>query len=304
MATEPTSGSTGFVASFRIESRCRKIEQKLPHRPSQVQALHGRSGRGSHEWRTHVGLSGGLRPGPAAAFGPLNGLVVDLRAPSGSADWGVLRIDVSLGNGLRVGARRRILRVTVGRGPTTAAWRGWGVDRGLVQRAQRGEEAAFASIALEIGDRLHGVARHVLRDPDLAADAVQQALIDIWRKLPQLRDPDLLLPWAYRIVMRAAYAEAGRRSRWRIEAMGQGFEANASRADTSGSLADRDELERGFARLSLEHRSVLVLKHYAGLNNAEIGVALQISEGTVRSRLYYGLEALRGALAVARQAVP
>jgi RNA polymerase sigma-70 factor (ECF subfamily) len=202
---------------------------------------------------------------------------------------------------LMFGEERLILRARVRRGPTSARRRGWDVDRGLVARAQRGEEAAFASIAAEIGNRLHGVAHHVLRDSDLAADAVQQALIEIWRKLPQLREPDRMMPWAYRIVVRAAYAEAHRRSRWRIEPSDR---TPISADDVSNSVADRDELDRGFTQLSLDHRTVLVLKHFAGLPNAEIARVLGISEGTVRSRLHYGLEALRGALAAQQRVAP
>jgi RNA polymerase sigma-70 factor (ECF subfamily) len=174
------------------------------------------------------------------------------------------------------------------------------VDRELVVRAQRGEEAAFAALLQAYGDRLHATAHHVLRDPDLAADAVQQAMIDIWRKLPQLREPDAFVGWAYRIVVRAALAEAKARSAWRIRtepirSEGHPFADTATRAD------DREELERGFATIGLEHRVVVVLKYYAGLSNQEIAVAMDIPAGTVRSRLFHGMRALRAALEADRR---
>ena len=63
------------------------------------------------------------------------------------------------------------------------------MDADLIGRAQRGDEEAFASLAVAAGDRLHAVAHRILRDIDLAEDATQQALLAIWRDLPTLRDP-------------------------------------------------------------------------------------------------------------------
>ena len=62
------------------------------------------------------------------------------------------------------------------------------MDIDLVRRAQDGDEEAFASLAVSAGNRLHRVAHRILRDTDLAEDATQQALLAIWRDLPQLRD--------------------------------------------------------------------------------------------------------------------
>src|SRR5919112_201007 len=86
------------------------------------------------------------------------------------------------------------------------------MDIDLVTRAQGGDEGAFMSLAVAVGDRLHAVAHRILRDTDLAEDATQQALLAIWRDLPQLRDPARFEAWSYRLLVRACYAE-GRRSR-------------------------------------------------------------------------------------------
>jgi RNA polymerase sigma-70 factor (ECF subfamily) len=66
--------------------------------------------------------------------------------------------------------------------------------------------------------------------------------------------------------------------------------------DDLAQLADRDELERAFLELSVEHRTVLVLTHYVGLPASEIGQILGIPRGTVASRLHYGARAMRAAL--------
>ncbi|HEY3163725.1 MAG TPA: sigma factor [Candidatus Limnocylindrales bacterium] len=80
------------------------------------------------------------------------------------------------------------------------------MDIDLVVRAQRLDRGAFASLAVDVGDRLHAVAHRILRDTDLAEDASQQALLSIWRDLPQLRDPTRFDAWAYRLLLRACCA--------------------------------------------------------------------------------------------------
>jgi RNA polymerase sigma-70 factor (ECF subfamily) len=82
------------------------------------------------------------------------------------------------------------------------------MDTNLVTRAQHGDEQAFASLAVACGDRLHAVAHRILRDTDLAEDATQQALVSIWRDLPQLRDPARFDAWSYRLLVRACYTGA------------------------------------------------------------------------------------------------
>jgi len=169
------------------------------------------------------------------------------------------------------------------------------MDTELVIRAQRGDEGGFASLAVAVGDRLHAVAHRILRDTDLAEDATQQALLTVWRDLPQLRDPARFDAWSYRILVRACYAEAHRMRRWapnlRLlpadEPMG---------ADGLSSVVDRDQLERGFRRLSIDHRAVVVLHHYLDLPLSEVAETLGVPEGTVRSRLHYAMRGLRAAL--------
>ena len=66
--------------------------------------------------------------------------------------------------------------------------------------------------------------------------------------------------------------------------------------DELAQLVDRDELDRAFLELSVEHRAVLVLTHYVGVPATEIGRILGIPPGTVASRLHYGARAMRAAL--------
>lgn len=177
------------------------------------------------------------------------------------------------------------------------------MDRDLVARGQRGDEAAFTELMERMGDRMYAVAHHILRDSGRADDAVQQAMIDIWRKLPTLRDPERFVAWAYRIVVRAAYGEVSSRRRWLLRSTVADAMPRAD-ADHAAAFADHDELDRALGRLPIEQRAVLVLKHYAGLSNPEIATALDVPEGTVRSRVYYATSSMRAALEAERRTAP
>ncbi len=169
------------------------------------------------------------------------------------------------------------------------------MDTDLIGRAQRGDEEAFASLAVAAGDRLHAVAHRILRDTDLAEDATQQALLNIWRDLPQLRDPARFDAWSYRLLVRACYAEGSRARRGmpnvRLLPTNQ-----PAVAEGLSSVVDRDQLERGFRRLSIDHRAVVVLHHYLDLPLDEVADVLGVPAGTVRSRLHHAMRGLRAAL--------
>jgi RNA polymerase sigma-70 factor, ECF subfamily len=145
----------------------------------------------------------------------------------------------------------------------------------------------------ELADRLYPVAYRVLRHGPSAEDATQQALVAIWRHLPSLRDPDRFDAWAYRLVVNAAYAEHRQRRR---HAPPGALTDGATGSDPYPSVHDRDQLERGFARLSAEQRAVLVLQHYLDMTHEEMARVLAIPVGTVRSRLHGARRSMRAAL--------
>ncbi len=169
------------------------------------------------------------------------------------------------------------------------------MDAELIGRAQHGDEGAFASLAVAAGDRLHAVAHRILRDTDLAEDATQQALLSIWRDLPQLRDPARFDAWSYRLLVRACYAE-GSRARRSVPNVRLLPANEPGGADGMSSVVDRDQLERGFRRLSIDHRAVVVLHHYLDLPLDEVAETLGVPVGTVRSRLHHAMRGLRAAL--------
>jgi RNA polymerase sigma-70 factor, ECF subfamily len=169
------------------------------------------------------------------------------------------------------------------------------MERRLVERAMHGDEEAFDQLVARVGDSLYSVARRILRDTTLAEDATQQALLATWRSLPQLRDPDRFEAWAYRLLVRACYAEARRERRHRGNLRLLPDDGPMT-PDPASSVAGMDQLDRAFRQLSVEHRSVVVLVHYLGMSPSEAAVALGTPAGTARSRLHYALQHLRTTL--------
>jgi RNA polymerase sigma-70 factor (ECF subfamily) len=169
------------------------------------------------------------------------------------------------------------------------------VDTDLVVRAQRGDKGAFADLAAGIADRYLAVARRILRDLNLAEDATQQALLAIWQDLPQLRDPDRFDAWAYRLLVRACYAEGRKQRRWAPNLRLLTTDEPRA-ADRINSILDRDELEGGFRQLSIDHRTVVVLHHYLDLPVDRVSEIVGVPIGTVHSRLHYAMRGLRAAI--------
>lgn len=169
------------------------------------------------------------------------------------------------------------------------------MDRDLVERARRGDREAYADLIRVRGDRLYAIAQRVLRDVDRTEDAVQEALVIAWRDLPTLRDPDRFDAWLHRLVVRACIAEATRNRRLVAQLRVMPVDLPSAN-DEFLSVADRDQLERGFRRLPIEQRVLLVLRHFAGFEPAELAETLGIPAGTVRSRLHHAHRAMRAAL--------
>ncbi len=176
--------------------------------------------------------------------------------------------------------------------------------RDLVVRAQQGDREAFAGLVNLTSDRMYAIAVRVLRDSDLAEDALQSALLTAWRQLPNLRDPDRYEAWVRKVLVHACYAEARRRRAWSANVRVLPVDGPVG-PDEIVSVDDRDTLDRAFRRLSVEQRAVFVLHHHQGLPLVEIAETLGIPAGTARSRLHHATRVLRGAIdADARTVAP
>jgi RNA polymerase sigma-70 factor, ECF subfamily len=163
-----------------------------------------------------------------------------------------------------------------------------------VLRARGGDRDAFDRIAMQVVDRLYRIARLVLRDAERSEDAVQEALVRCWRDLAGLRDVDRFDAWLNRLLMRAINDEF--RSARRARAAVSLLRLEPATRDTTDEVIVREQLDRGFRRLSVEHRAVLVLRLYLGLSLEETATTLGIPAGTAKSRLHYATAAMRDAL--------
>src|SRR5262249_38686196 len=135
----------------------------------------------------------------------------------------------------------------------------------------------------------------ILRDPELARDAVQETLLIAWRRLRGLRDPDRFDAWLHRLLVNASLDLVRRRKRRVIEVELLTIAApNAS--DAAGPVAGRDLLVAALAGLDPGHRAVAVLHYYLGMPLPDVAQAVGIPLGTAKSRLHYALAAMRASV--------
>lgn len=171
-------------------------------------------------------------------------------------------------------------------------------QRELVERAGRGDSDAFGQLVRERIARLDAAARLILRDPELARDAVQEALVGAWKDLPGLRDPDAFDAWIHRITVRSCLGILRRRRRRVIE-VELTPTADVPTADVGAFVVDRAEVEAALGHLSPDHRAIVVVHFFLGLPLPDAAAALGIPLGTAKSRLHRSLAAMRADLGLA-----
>lgn len=171
------------------------------------------------------------------------------------------------------------------------------MDRDLVERAISGDRDAYTELVRQTIDRSYALATLILRDPELARDATQEAYVAAWRDLSSLRDPDEFDAWVRRLVVRSCYREAGReRKRRHVDIDQIPLSGVGAVPNSSAQLAQRDEVERGFRRLDPDLRAALVLRFYEGLSLAEVADTMGVRLGTAKSRLNRAAAAMRANL--------
>jgi RNA polymerase sigma-70 factor (ECF subfamily) len=168
-------------------------------------------------------------------------------------------------------------------------------QRGLVERARGGDHDAFAAVAGAALARLDAAARLILRDRELARDAVQEALIRAWRDLPGLRDPDRFHAWLYRLTTNACLDIARKRKR-RVQEVELTPLTEPFIGDAPSGVAERELLDEALRRLDPEWRAVVVLHYFVGMPLPEVASELGIPLGTAKSRLHRSLGVMRTTL--------
>jgi RNA polymerase sigma-70 factor (ECF subfamily) len=181
--------------------------------------------------------------------------------------------------------------------------RGLAIDDGEARpRSVPGDEraAAFAGLADRHLSRAYRLAAVLLGSDLEAQDAVQDAAVAAWERFGDLRDRERFDAWFDRILVNGCRDRLRRRGTVRFIGIEGAPEPAA--ADGAGSLAERDALRRALVTLKADQRVTVVLRYYGDLSLEEIAERTGEPLGTVKSRLHYGLQALRAAYdAAARQ---
>lgn len=159
-------------------------------------------------------------------------------------------------------------------------------DRALISAHLAGDGQAFGTLVRRHQQRMWAVAVRTLRDPDEAADAVQDACLSAYRSAASYRGEARVTTWLHRIVVNACLDRARRRaSRPTVPLPEQ------QPADPRDRLAEREttlEVERALATLPDDQRLALVLVELQGLSVQEAAEVLGVPEGTVKSRCFRG----------------
>ena len=161
---------------------------------------------------------------------------------------------------------------------------------------ERELQAAFDQLVSEHLETAYRLALAILRDPSDAADVTQDAYLLAWSRRSALRDRERIEAWLTRIVINACRDRLRRRRR--IVFVPLSASDGTGSADPYARVAERDRLERAFARLEADDRIVLVLRYRTDLSVAAIAARTGLAEGTVKSRLHRARQLLRQALEV------
>ena len=173
-------------------------------------------------------------------------------------------------------------------------------DRDLLQLHVDGDHEAFAELFRRHKDRMWAVALRTVRDPELAADGVQDGFIAAFRRADSYRGDAAVTTWLHRIVVNACLDRLRRR---RPTAELPEYEL-ADRHDDHASTEVRLDIEEALARLPEGQRAALVLVDMHAVPVAEAAEILGVAEGTIKSRCARGRAALAQHLGLLPTAAP
>ena len=181
-------------------------------------------------------------------------------------------------------------------------------EQDLVERAKKGEEAAFEVLVTDNEKRIYNLCRRLTGNPEDAAELTQEAFLNAWRGLGRFQGESSFSTWLYRLATNACIDFLRREKRRQNLSMtvslddeeeARQVELPDERYSPEGEL-ERAETRRavaaGLEKLTPEHRQVLVMRELSGLSYAEIGAVLGLEEGTVKSRIARARNALRKVL--------
>ena len=182
----------------------------------------------------------------------------------------------------------------------------------LIARAKAGDQGAFEQLVLDNQNRVYSLALRMLGDPEDAQDAAQEAFLNAWRALPTFKGESSFSTWVYRLTCNACIdhlqppqappGPGGRlpHRRGRRRATGNPPTARPDPALQTERRMAKEAVEAGLQALPDHQREILVMRELSGLSYQEIGAALDLDLGTVKSRIARARLALKKILTAER----
>jgi RNA polymerase sigma-70 factor (ECF subfamily) len=181
-------------------------------------------------------------------------------------------------------------------------------DLALVQRVQAGDIRAFDLLIQKYRERLYAIIYNLTANREDASDLAQEAFIRAFRSIGRFKGDSSFFTWLYRIAINASLTHL-KRTRMRRFFSFENLSEEVSQSELAEALADKfqsdkptlikelqEKLNEALQRLSLNHRTVVILFEIEGLSHQEIAQVMECSEGTVRSRLHYAKQQLQSYL--------
>jgi len=167
----------------------------------------------------------------------------------------------------------------------------------LIQQAQAGNRRAMNQLFGEWYPKVYSLAYRYFNDEFQAAEVSQQTFVSIHKSLGQLRDPQAFKAWLFRTAVNCCHSQARKRSRQpettNVLSVVENLSGPATPYQTLNQKEKSQIVLNALQKIPAEQREVIVMKEYEGMKFREIAEVLELSENTVKSRLYYGLKAMR-----------
>lgn len=166
-------------------------------------------------------------------------------------------------------------------------------DRELVTRCQEGDVEAFNALVLRHQDRVFAAVTRFCGNAEDAADVVQRAFINAYRKIGDFKNDAAFSTWIYRIAFNQAISFRRENRRPSISIHGKGDEGLIAEpvderppGESMESEETQKKVQQALERLDEEDRKIIILKDLQGHSYDEIAAILEVPKGTVRSRLH------------------
>lgn len=184
-------------------------------------------------------------------------------------------------------------------------------DQSLIAQVLEGQAQAFTMLVYRWQRKIYNFAYRYTMDRDVAGDIAQQTFIRAFKNLSRLKDPDAFSPWLYQITVNLCKDHLKKKKNrfLSLEALQEKHQESGTplpRELCSGEWDIPDQavqrretvtrVQHALTQIPAEQREVVILKQFQGLKFSEIAEILDLPVNTVKSRMYYGLSAIRKVL--------